>query len=70
MTEYRKLRGIEVMQLKPGDWVAWRAEKGKANRAEHEMGGSYAHGTCYPLLSIGFCAIGRFTHTNREESLI
>ena len=29
MTEYTKLSGNDVMKLKPGDWIAWRAERGK-----------------------------------------
>ena len=29
MMQYRKLTGTEIMQLKPGDWVAWRTERGK-----------------------------------------
>ena len=29
MEEYTKLRGTEIMRLKPGDWVAWRKERWK-----------------------------------------
>jgi hypothetical protein len=29
MTDYTKLTGKEINKLQPGDWVAWRAERGK-----------------------------------------